>query len=289
MTYSAENRSPRFLRYLRMRFAVAGLCLGLAGGVAPAAEPDTLLALKAKASLATDPTLANLNLLVSVVDGVAVVGGPVPDAELPARVEANLKRVPGLSAVKVSCWVPAAEDPFAKMVGGKVAGSTAAVPAAPSAPRVPVLSPFGPAEPKPAAKPADRDAVVVLKPPAAGTSGFLLTPVAPGGEAVKSDPVPSPTAPTPLVPAPSYPTIPPPAVPTLPVSEPRPTPSPSVAQRVSEIRSQNPRFARLTVRLWEGTATIFGVGTPEAAWDYAAALREIPGIGRVVVGEVRDR
>jgi hypothetical protein len=101
--------------------------------------------------------------VVSVVDRVAVVGGPVPDAALIPRVTAALKAVAGLEAVKVSCWPMGGPDPFADRVADRmkavppaVAANPPAPPLAPVGPRITVAPASAPpAPPVVAAKPAD--------------------------------------------------------------------------------------------------------------------------------------
>ncbi|MFO0852123.1 MAG: hypothetical protein U0871_26695 [Gemmataceae bacterium] len=72
------------------------------------------------------PELHRLNLIVSVVGRAAVVGGAVPDEAARSRVEAVLRAVPGLTDVKVACWVPAAEDPLVAKVGQRLAAPAVA-------------------------------------------------------------------------------------------------------------------------------------------------------------------
>src|SRR5262249_38911947 len=107
-------------------------------------------------------------------------------------------------------------------------------------------------------------------PVASAVAGFLLDPVAPGGRPVSTLPMPSPAA--------AYPTIPPPAVPTAPGS---------VAAGLAALRANRPRFAGLTVDLKAGAAVIAGRATRSAdVWDFADAVRKLPGVDRVIVGPV---
>ncbi len=243
----------------------------------PAADPDPALEVKAKAALAADKELAGLTLMVSVVDRIAVVGGPVPDAALAARVETAVRKVPGLADVRVSCWVPVADDPtFRKLVGEKLkAGAAEPVPPLAITPR-PAPEPTPPTlplalAPRPAEDPPPTGTVTVQRiaaPPA--LSGLLLDPVAPGGVL----PMPAPAA--------AYPAIPAPAVPAVPAVGPASVPAVLAALR------KDPRFAGLTVELKAGVAVIGGRAPhADAAWEFADAVRKLPGVDRVIVGDVR--
>jgi hypothetical protein len=238
-------------------------------------ESDALLALKTKAVIASDRQLVGLNLLVSVVDRAAVVGGPVPDAALAKRVDEVVRRVPGLISVTVSCWVPTPEDPFAKLVGDKVAAPPAApVVTVPSlAVNLPPDRPVPPATVTAKGPDGAPGTVTVQKVASPGSARFLMDPVGSGGVPVRSTSQPS-AAPDAM--------IPPPAVPTA--------PDPTLAERIAEVRGRDARFTGFTVSLKGGTAVVSGTAAkPDDAWAYAAALGTVPGIERVVVGAVKER
>ena len=101
----------------------------------PHAQPptDTSLEQRVAAALATDPPTGRLT--VSVVDRVAVVGGPVPDAATKRTAEAAVRGVDGLAAVRLNCWVPLSTDPFAERVKANLAPAKPA----PSPPVKPVV------------------------------------------------------------------------------------------------------------------------------------------------------
>jgi hypothetical protein len=247
--------------------------LSVAAGPPSAAE-DAQLAVRAKSALAADPQLAGLTLLVSVVDRIAVVGGPVPDAGYEARIDTVLRKLPGLTDVKVSCWVQTGvgTDPLTKLVGDRLKQELPPVIVAPRSETPPAVNvpPL-----TVAARPADR-AVTVRR--MAARTGFLLDPVAPGGRPITPLPMPAPAV---AVSAPGYPTIPPPAVPTTPTT---------VPAQVAALKSRERRFRGLTVELRDGTATVAGRAARSAdAWDFADAVRKLPGVERVSLGTVNVR
>jgi hypothetical protein len=269
---------PTWLRAAAVALLLGVAALSVAAGPS-ATDADAHLAVRAKSALAADPQLAGLTLLVSVVDRIAVVGGPVPDARYPARIEAVLRKLPGLADVKVSCWVQseAGADPLTKMVGDRLK-SESPLPSVVVAPR---------AEPPPAAsvppltvaaRPTNR-AVTVQR--MAARTGFLLDPVADGGRPITPLPMPAPAG---AVAAPGYPTIPPPAVPT------GPTDAAALAAQVSALKARDRRFAGLTVALNAGSATVAGRAAHSAdAWDFADSVRKLPGVERVILGAVNVR
>lgn len=286
--YPSTRRSiGRYLLDRRLHVAVVALVFGLAPLPAssqpfPAPrEPDELLAFQAKSALAADPVLAHVNLFVSVVDRVAVVGGPVPDAATMQQVERVLRGVPGLTEVKVRCWVALREDRFGERVREAMAQ--------PPAPLPPLVYPTTPGrlqvDPRlmawnpDSASRGGNGSVVAQRPSQPPLSGFLLDPVVAGAKQL-----------TPLIPelpmpggADTMPNIPPQRVPVSPVSNAAPT----LEQQVGALRASDPRFGWLTIRLDNSTATVSGRAARFAdAWDYAAALRKIPGIDRVIIGEV---
>ena len=161
------------------------LLLGPCAAADPFAAPesDAVLTVKVRGALAADPELAGLNLLVSVADRVAVVGGGVPDQELAGRIETATRSVKGLKEVKVECWLASVADPLTKLVGDRLKD-----PIAPAKPRLPPVLSLAPPDRRPAGT------VTAQRLP----TGFLL------------DPRPVSELP--------YPTIAPPAVPTTPIN-----------------------------------------------------------------------
>lgn len=266
LTIDATNRPRRSrLRSLALT-ALSGLA---AFSAAPAAEPsvrsapavsDVVLARSALAALDADPVLRDANLLVSVVDRVAVVGGPVRSAEHGSRAAAVVKHVPGIVDVKNRCFVQDTPDALLQAISAKPAASPANLPGVVASPRTGQVEELTPplggtaAKVEPAGKP-----VVALRPSNPGDS-VLLPPVG--------------------------------AVPPARVA----TPAPSVltSGRTAEAltladaaRKADPRYAALSVTFANGTFVIAGKAARAAdAWDLAQELRRIPGVPRVAVGSV---
>ena len=235
---------------------------------------DDRLALKVQAALSGDPKLKpyDLNLLVNVVDGFAVIGGAVPSEDLLPRIRSVALAVENIRGAKVSGWIASPDkrdEPFARKVAEQmddkpvpkhlleplpppVATPTSLPPLA-----IPVQTPLKETPAAPLRKEPAGHTVVRRPPP----TGLFLDPVV-------SSSAPRPTSTPGAAPLP-YPTIPPPGVPTQPVIE-------------------DPRFAELSVKLSGSTATISGtVRKLSDAWDYADAVQKWPGIDTVVVGAVK--
>lgn len=242
----------------------------------PAVVPDVLLAARVKSALASDSELQGLNLFISVVDRVALVGGPVPDAAISERIGVVLRKLPGLVEVKVSCWVSAEDNPLAHRVADRLKPEPAApLPLPASAPSSATPVTTLPMPPSASPEPVHTVGTVTVKRVSAPTpaGGYLLEPVAPGGRSV----------PTLAAPPVGYPTIPSPAVPTMPVSAEPP---------VVRLTAREARFAGLNVQTTNGIAVISGTVARDAdAWDFADLVRTAPGVTRVVLGRisVRDR
>ena len=238
------------------RLFAAALLLGTAAPLA-AADPrptDFDLALRAKTALAADSLLRSANLIVSVVDGVAVVGGPVESPLALERVAALLRTVPGLTDARASCWVASATvDPLAALLKARL--PTTAVPREDVRPPATMI----------ARKSEPRTMALLLDPTAPVNSpSEVYTPPAPPG-------------------VPPYPTIPPPSLPTTPAVS-------DFASDIERVRESESRFAKLTTRVQEGVVRIGGrARTADDAWDFARAVRQLPQVTRVVVGRIDER
>ena len=247
---------------------------------------DDRLALKVQTALANDPKLKphDLNLLVNVVDGFAVIGGAVPSEDLLPRIRSVALDVENIRAVKVSGWIASTDrrdDPLAQKVAEQLEASKPAPKPPPVPPPPPVAAP-PPGGLPPLAIPAEVPPAVpmvapVRKEPASGST--VVRRPAPAG--LFLDPIVSSAAPPTRSLAPGaaplpYPTIPPPGVPTRPVA----------ADNLPE--PKEPRFAELTVKVSGSVATIAGKASRLTdAWDYADVVQAWPGIDTVVVGAVR--
>lgn len=238
----------------------------------PKPATDAELTQRVQTVLAADSVLKARSLVVSVVDGVAVVGGPVASADESARIGQLLRVVPGLSDVKVSAWVPVVEDPLKRKIADRLNGREQ-----PAAEGRTVA-----ADPRPSGK-----VVVQRFAPALPPVPFLSDPVPAAAKPLSPrtdsaySPVPAPPPPAPAGPPP-YPTIPSPAVPV--------TPKQDVAAAIEDVQKDQPRFAGLTTKVQAGTVTIDGAVTdPEDAWAFAALVRKVPGVDRVVLGQIAPR
>jgi BON domain len=262
--------------------------LGIGGGAmfAAAADPepgsttqtspvvisDVVLSRAALAAIDADPELRGLNVLVSVVDHSAVIGGPVASKRQMERVEQLVRAIPGISDVRNTCFISLGPDPLLRAVAERLSSSLPPRPAFYELPGV--LTPqFTPASVPPALDPLpafqDANTVVIARKPTAD-AGVLGAPVGSGGGSRSvsgSSPVPPVTG-------------------VLTASM---TPSPgnpaSVLAAANEARQAEARFAKLTVELRDGTLMIGGSAPLAAdAWDFAKKVRVLPGVSRVAIG-----
>lgn len=249
---------------------------------------DDALALRVRQTLADHPTLKmhKLNLLVNVIDGVAVIGGPVPDEKLGATIESAVSQVDGVARVKVSVWVLSSTqtDPLTARLEEKMNPRPAVQPAPPVALSVPTDTAPWP-DPRPSGSVTTRTQPTPPAPPL----NLLLPPVQsaertsraphtrpPGAEPPEYTPIPATNLPT-------EPILEPPATPVR-ASPPR---EPERAVAEPEAWKRDPRFARLTVEVRNGTAVIGGrARNHSAAWELAEEVRSWPTVDRVVVGRV---
>ena len=243
-----------------MSAARAAVAAALLAAPAAAQPPtDVVLEQRLATALAADPRLAGLT--VSVVDRVAVVGGPVPDPAAKRAADAAVRAVDGLSAVRLNCWVPLSADPYADRVRDRLSPPKPAPPVPAPLPSgdlpplaLPVLGgwlppplPSAPSAP-PAPEPVTAERQTVDR------RGWLGSPVAGGG------------------------TIPPAGVPAVPPA------------RFARLTAADARFRRLTVDVSPaGVAVIGGTGDPAAGWELADVLRHQPGVTRGVVGAIAER
>lgn len=265
---------PSLLRTL----AAAG-CLAVAGAPGSSADPlpppaqsvalsDVALAREALMALDADPVLKHVNLIVSVVDRGAVIGGPVANEDVKKRAEAVVRGVPGISSVKNACFVEADADPLMRAAAARLKAppATDAVPSvlplvgAPTAPggTLPPLPPVAPTD-LVAVRPGS--ATVAQRPPLGPPVGLLGAPTA---IASAKPPVGGPTAPGAL------------------------TAHADLLAAVAAVRKTDTRFARATVEPKpNGALYVSGwVAEPAHALAFAEKLRELPGVKLVVVNPV---
>ena len=70
-------------------------------------------------ALDAEADLKGTNLVVSVVNGVAVIGGPVPSVAIARRAEQIVRKVEGMKEVRNTCFVSSGPDPLLKAVTEK--------------------------------------------------------------------------------------------------------------------------------------------------------------------------
>lgn len=296
MTPTSVARRP--LPPIFVKFVFTGvMTLGVGVLSAVVAQPpgkvgrptDDTLALRVRQALADAPALRphKLSLLVNVLDGVAVIGGPVPDAKLTPVIESAAAAVPGVVRAKVSVWaVNPSDHSLADKLGEKLNDTPKPVASAP------VMTLGVPGDP-PATPDPRPTAGVTARPRQEGT---LLTP-APN---ILQPPVVTVHAPHTRPPGsepPEYTPIPATNLPTEPVLEQPPAPVRAAPPREAELTrtdsdgwKRDPRFTRLTVEVRSGTAVIAGrAKSHEAAWELAEEVRGWRGVERVVVGRVEVR
>ncbi len=256
--------------------AVALLTLGMVSGAEPPLEgartnvQDIILARAALAALDRAEELRGVNLVVSVVDGVAVIGGPVPTLAHAQKAEQIVRAVPGIRDVTNTCFVSSGPDPLLRAI------SRGQPPRSPHGDDLPsIVRPAPPVSPFPIQQarfePRSPGQQVV-------TSRRVPDPV--GGQDVLGPPV-APVPPAAATPA-AVRDVPPVAPGTL-TGNARESP---LAAALA-IQRSDPRFAGLKIDYRDRTIWISGTARrPGDAWDLAAQLRHIPGVSRIVVGTV---
>ncbi len=264
--------------------ALTALAGTFAFSAAPAADPtafrspaisDVVLARSALAALDADPILREVNLLVSVVDRVAVVGGPVALADHGRRAESIVRRVPGVVEVKNRCFVQESPDPLLRAMSDRYPATARRVqasdlPGVVASPKTGVVEEFTPTLGEnnlAMVEPAEKS-VVARRPTNPGDS-VLLPPVGLRGTPAGST----------VPPTPAGSTVPAPAVLT--------GASSSALATAEVVRKADRRFAGLTLSFANGTLVIAGSAARMAdAWDLAQELRRISGVPRVALGAV---
>ena len=234
---------------------------------------DIVLARSALAALDAEAELRGVNLVVSVVDGVAVIGGPVPNAAISKRAERVVRTVEGMKDVRNTCFVSTGPDPLLKAVAVKAASELPPRPVMGELPGVltnqlPAPAPVSPFPPNALVAAGDASSTVVArKPPlpTGGTSNILGAPVGAAEVAAHT-------------------------MPTIASGTLTSAPANGLLAAAGEMRKSEARFANLTVEL-QGGVLMVGGSAPRAAdaWDFAQKLRQMPGVSRVAVGAVAGK
>ena len=235
--------------------------------------PDVVLARSALTALDAEADLKGTNLVVSVVNGVAVIGGPVPSVAIARRAEQIVRKVEGMKEVRNTCFVSSGPDPLLKAVTEK----TGSLPPRPIMgelpgilhhPSTPPVSPY-PQGGKVAI--GNPDSTVVARKPALPMTGavglFGRAPVGPAGS----------TATAPVVPSAS----------AIAPGQLTGSTAGGVLTAANDMKRSEARFASLTVEIRDGTLVVGG-SAPRVSdgWDFAKKLQRVPGVSRVVVGSV---
>lgn len=240
----------------------------------PVAISDVSLARQVLAALDADPVLKDVQLLVSVVDRGAVIGGPVASEDVKKRAEAVVRAVPGIESVKNTCFVDADPDPLLRAVASQMK---------------PGVKPTGPAPlPGVAVPPTAADGFIPKTVPTAPTD---LVVVNPNKTVVAQHPnvlgAPVNVLGAPVSPRPTgNPVLPPSGMPAPGALTGTTSAKPAdVLAAVAAIRAADPRYAKLTAEM-KPDGGLFVTGTvtkAEDAWDFASAMRKVPGVARVAM------
>jgi osmotically-inducible protein OsmY len=231
---------------------------------------DVRRTILARQALEADPELARLNLGVRVHNGVAVLWGPVPSAELARRAVERLQGLPELSGVRNDLF----PDPWPDALDTAAAAPSLRVPGQPAAlpddERVPGRQSPGEAAHRPArttpALPTPRTA-----------AGAVSTPTARGAAPPREDETLT-AIPAIRIPVPSS------ANPSAGAA----APSGGIEQAVRQLQQGQERFRRVRVA-FEGDRVFLSGAVP--AWrdlhELAQAITRIPGVGSVTLRDIR--
>jgi hypothetical protein len=278
---NTPHRFRHWFSFARVRTFAVAVAPAVLLGVGTASEPprpasaasglsDVVLARSALAALDAEADLKGVNLVVSVVNGVAVIGGPVPNAGVAKRAERVVRQIEGVKEVRNTCFVSTGPDPLLKAVAEKASSQLPPRPVMGDLPGILGNPSPQPVSPFPASTVAAADSnstVVARKPamPVPGTANILGAPVGPVDTS---------------------------APPTMPTTAPgQLTGSASgILSVASAVKKTEARFAGLTVEIRDG-GLVVGGSAPQAsdAWDFAKRLQQLPGVSRVVVGSVKGK
>ena len=232
-----------------------------AGSADAARLAEVALARTALAAIDADRDLKGVNVVVSIVNRVAVVGGAVSGPRQAKRVEEVLRSVPGIADVRNNCFVSAGPDPLQGPLADKMVSQLPQRPALFDLPGV-LTGTVAPTVPNTLMATADPANPVVVRKPSM-EDNVLGEPVRPAA---------GPSAP------------------------PAPAPGALTANRgdlgavIDGVRRTEARFAGLRVEVRDGVLVIVGAAPHAAdAWDFAEKLQKVPGVTRVAVGAVAGK
>ena len=253
-------------------------------------QSDRMISLQVMSLLATNPELADIPVMVDVLNKVVILGGAVPDEATKQQLEAAVRTIPGVKNVQNGCWIRPPEDPLRQMVFNRLEGVPTPV-AQDATPRPPslVIQPADsrlysstplvvrtPLPPPPQlTRPNDRrpGGQVTVNRLTLSTLNRLEDPVGPNGANVVE--LPMPTAVKPTIPA--FSSIPAMNLPTQPLGP---------DQRIRQIQDANPRWKPLSVSRSGGRVQLSGQGRhPRDIWDFAEAIRYVEGLESILVNE----
>jgi len=248
---------------------------------------DVMLARTALTAIDGDSQLRDVSIVVSVVDRVAVIGGSVAASEHGKRAGALVRHVTGIQDVKNRCFVQSQPDPLIRAVADRLNPR-------PTAHDLPgMVRPPRPMSIEDAYAP---QTVIVAKPlPTPPVVTMKIASNTPLRPSLLGEPTVAPTGPR-SISQPTVPTVSPvpgklattPVVAAVPVSV--PTRTGDVIGRLNDLRKSEARFAGLTFDVRDGIVSLSGTSRNDSdVWDFAAVVRRVPGVNRVVVGIVNPR
>jgi len=266
-----RSMSRRVLFFGLMLLGLALISGAEPPGNAPPRFQDMVLARSALTALDQVQDLRGINLVVSVVDGIAVIGGPVPSSAHAQRAEQAVRSVPGIRDVRNTCFVSQGPDPLLRAVTDK--NWTEQPPHPREVPGIwrqqPPVSPFPLHNHQNMAHRLDANTTVIVRRPAEAL---------PGGREVLGPPVLPPASTT--LPTRDVPLVAPGALTATERYDP--------LKAAWQLQRSDPRYARLHLEYRDQTLWITGsVRQADDAWELATRLRQIPGIQRVVVGKLQ--
>jgi hypothetical protein len=245
------------------RLAAAGLCVVALAALAPADAPppanakdayrDLQLTVHIRRALREEEALASVNVGVRVRDGVAVLWGPAPSAEVIAKAVARAAQVQGIFSVRNELYVTAPDrnlDPIP----------------------IPLIAPdpqrSASASPDPASGSLSSLTTTAREALDAGTANDSSTTTSspPASHAPLPDEQTADHSPR-----------------ARPVSRPASTPPEVLAAAVARVRAGEPRFRTLRIDVRGGTVVVAGsADREEDVMALARLISRLPGVDRVV-------